>query len=131
MGRLKTILGRRQKAVTPDNFRAFSLPIMIHDPRTAIMVATVDGASVSPLQGRRGQGGAIRIGMGNAKNHTAYAGYLSGWLRVDSTVQGGGAPRPYGPKLPASAGPVASFNGALELLRRAGAIQGASGGIAK
>jgi hypothetical protein len=115
--------------VTPDNFRAFSLPIMIRDPRTTVMVATVDGADVSPLQAKRGQGGAIRIGMGNGANHTAYAGYLSGWLRVDATVQGGGPARPYAPKLPASSGPVASYNGALELLRRTGAIAGASRGL--
>lgn len=115
--------GRRRAAVTPSNFRAFSLPIMVSDPRTAAMVAVVDGADVSPLQGRRGQGGAIRIGQGNAANHTAYAGYLSGQLRVYPSSST--APRPYQPKLPAGQGPVSEYNSALETLRRMGAITGA------
>lgn len=115
--------GRRRSMVTPDNFRAFSLPIMIRDPRATDMVAIVDGADVSPLQARRGQGGAIRIGMGNAKNHTAYAGYLSGALRT--FPQASTAAQPYQPKLPAGQGPVSEYNSALETLRRMGAITGA------
>ena len=96
---------------------------MIRDPRASLMVATVDGADVAALQARPGRGGAIIIGQGNASNNTAYAGYLSGWINAQGT-QGGGAPLPGRPQLPAGQGPVSTYNSALETLRRAGAATG-------
>jgi hypothetical protein len=118
-GRLAGWRARRRAAVTADNFRAFSIPVMIHDPRARAMVAVIDGAAARPLAGRNG---AVRIGAPGVGTNTSWDGYLSGWLRVPV---GNNTPRPYQPKLPAGQGPVADYNTALELLRRAGAVSGA------
>lgn len=117
-------LRRRRPTFTGDNFRAFSLPIMIRDPLADAMVAVVDGAAVRPLGARRGSGGTIIIGEQSAvSSNNSYKGYLSGWINVGAEANN--QPRPYLSRLPAGQGPVAKYNTSLELLRRAGAMSGA------
>jgi hypothetical protein len=124
-GRLTAWRARRRAAVTGCNFRAFSIPVAIHDPRAMAMAAVIDGAAVRPMAGRgHCPNGYTRLGIAHGVgSNTSWDGYLSGWVHVPA---GNNAPRPYDPRLPASAGPVADYNTALELLRRAGSISGAT-----
>jgi hypothetical protein len=119
------LFGRRRRAGpdTATNYRAFSIPVMIRDPRATVMASVIDGAAGRPLEGRGANpNGARRVGAWGVGSNTNWDGYLSGWLHVQP---GNNAPRPYQPKLPAGQGPVADYNTALELLRRAGAVSGA------